>query len=398
MSSIRHLPLLLAGWSSVFACTDWEALDPVLPVPGFAASMVARGERLARCTGDSLVVARARPDGALETVAFAAEPTSGLAFAGESLLAWSGPVLRVYAPPLDGELQPLATVEFDEDDSVLSATIVGPSLFACTARPSLNPWVPDYRTLAVDLADPAQPAMLGQIGSLCLLDELDGWLMTGGDGLHLLDVSDPLEPVEVAHAGTGWVNGMARDGSRVGLVLDDGWGLEVLDLVDPGAPRVLDTVGLEWGGDWDVFNHFQLSWFNDELLLANKNGGFLGFQLTEAERIEACGPLPSDPLPGSAEDVAVAGGRLWMADWSPQLASLPLFGDPPAPTLTVAGGAARLDWDPGAAGQWTVRRCADPAFPVESAEVLGTTSEPFWIDGGAQAAGRAFYRVTAGRP
>jgi len=400
VSPLRILPLLPLLAAQAQACVDWEALGPPQDAGAPTLALAVSGDLVVRASGDGLQLALARADGALEPVASAAVGAVDLAFSGGALLAWLGPQLRVYAPPFAGELQPHAVVDFVDDQWIVSAALVGGTLFACTGRPSLNPWVPDHRLLAVDLSDPAQPLQLGQIGSLALLAERDGRLVTGGDGLSLLDVGDPLQPVELAHAGTGWVSGMAFDGARAALALDDGWRLEVLDVADPLAPRSLDTVELEWGGDWDVVNVFRLAWANDDLVLANKNGGFLGFRLTAAGELQACGPLPAGPLNPYADAVAVAGGRLWLGEgWvGAALASLPLFGPPPAVALAIVGGDARLGWDAGAADLWTVARCADPAFPPALVETLGSTEWPEWTDAGALARGRSFYRVAAGRP
>ena len=72
------------------------------------------------------------------------------------------------------------------------------------------------------------------------------YVADGGDGLRIIDVSDPASPVEAGFYDTGdWVEGVAVSGAYAYVAdLDDG--LRVIDVSDPASP--VGVGGYDTGG------------------------------------------------------------------------------------------------------------------------------------------------------
>jgi hypothetical protein len=146
---------------------------------------------------------------------------------------------------------------------------------------------------------------------------------------------------------------------------------------------------------WDINFIYELAWFNDEIILANRAAGFLSLELDDSNTLSIC-----DTLWDSYEEnaVCIISDYLWLQR-DGILQSLPLF----QPVefielkLTIFGNDVVLNWEQNSAAVFTVYRCPEADFQQDVIK-LGTTEQLSWVDADALISETCFYRVRMGQP
>lgn len=377
------------------ACVDWDQLGTAAPTGAVTPGILAAWNGwLVAVTDSTRLFEPSQPP--VEHQAL--PPVSGLSASGGLLLGWSGSGVWGWRVGGSGLAEQAFHWDPLDEGTVESAAWHAGWLYV-TARywdDIPDPWDWGWtETWIIDLESPGGPTRehLDPAGHVTLAGDR---LLAGG---CLYSLADPGQPVLLDDIQVGTL-GAAVSGDRVALVYDDGHRLLVGDLSLPPAVR-WTSLELEWGGDWDVTNFFELAWVNDGLVVANLNRGFVALGRDETGAWSVC-PAPDFPwmwgFETRARDVAVAGGRLWMAEEWGHVASLPLFAPTGHLRASSWGADLELSWDPGSGDLWTVHRSLSPAFPPGEVECLGTTKTPMFRDLRALERPAAFYRVTQGEP
>lgn len=181
----------------------------------------------------------------------------------------------------------------------------------------------------LDLTDIKNPVRVSDLylGGGLGLAVRDHWvyLAAGGQGLKIVDVSDPKAP---ALRGSLALEGEARDvivdGSRAFVACGAG-GLRIIDVVDPSSPRARGT----WTASGEV-NHLALS--GTTLYIA---AGSAGLSIVDIDPVSAPAALGSLALEGTAEGIALAGRYAYLADGSSGLRVIDVS-DSATPRLAAA--------------------------------------------------------------
>ncbi|MBN1872853.1 MAG: carboxypeptidase regulatory-like domain-containing protein [Anaerolineae bacterium] len=113
-------------------------------------------------------------------------------------------------------------------------------------------YIGDYRLQIINVTDPANPTLTGSlsIGSGNMVNDIEiagsyAYLAVGGSGFYVVDISDPQNPVEVAHYSTpGGANNIAVSGNTVYLTNRTG-GIYIFSVTSPStvSGRVVDAKG-----------------------------------------------------------------------------------------------------------------------------------------------------------
>jgi hypothetical protein len=144
---------------------------------------------------------------------------------------------------------------------------------------------PDPTLRIVDVANPSSPVELGAVPLPRSADGVDvdgdiACVTTGGDGLFVIDVSDPMEPTLLSHW-EGPVGSLERITVEDNLAYMISWmGLEVVDLSDPTEP---ERIGGWEGSVYDVCVAGGIAY------IAGR-----GFQILDVSSCGACAPDIND--------------------------------------------------------------------------------------------------------
>ena len=163
--------------------------------------------------------------------------------------------------------------------------------------------------LIVDVTDPVHPVEVGSnstrgyYAQSVTIDGAIAYIANRGEGLTILDVSDPMRPVEVGRLDTpGSVQAVALRG-HLAVVADQRGGLQLVDATRPASPVLLR--GLEMGG------YAQAVWVDGTYAyVATGDSGLVVVDLTNASAPTLVARLS---LQGEANDVLVAGGIAYVA-------------------------------------------------------------------------------------
>jgi hypothetical protein len=157
----------------------------------------------------------------------------------------------------------------------------------------------------VDVSTPGSPVEVGRTGDFAAAVALMGdlALAAGPAPVRIYDVSDPHDPDYVDLISLfDPVNDLLVDGELVYMATDDG--LEIVDLSDPDEPLAL-------GGIETTDRALGLALYDEHVFVAAGQAGVRGVDVSD----------PSNPVEtwtdgwsSHANDVAIHGGWLWVAD------------------------------------------------------------------------------------
>jgi hypothetical protein len=181
------------------------------------------------------------------------------------------------------------------------------------------------RLRAFDLGDPARPKLLGEAGlrHCCSAVALtQGYVLAGGDGgLDIVDLRDPSAPRLLgAVPGLDNVRQLSAEGRLAYVLAQAGatFGLHVLDLTDPSSPRLL-------GGQSTALHPADLLLLPPVALVAARDRGLEVLDVADPDRLRRLAELPAA---SQALDIARLGERVLLADdgaglWAFEAARLP---------------------------------------------------------------------------
>ncbi|MCO6452869.1 MAG: hypothetical protein J5I90_18950 [Caldilineales bacterium] len=177
------------------------------------------------------------------------------------------------------------------------------------------------RLLVLDVSAPGQPRKVGQtkimagvVRSVALVDK-HIYVGAGAGGLHIVDVSDPAQPVIVGiHETGGYVEDVAVQGNLVYVASSPVWdgsqwtgdSLQIVDTADPAAPKLLatyETPGWEFG----------VAAAQSSVYVADGDGGLRVLDASDPAKPVEVGAYDT---PGVAMAVAVEGTMAYVADFT----------------------------------------------------------------------------------
>jgi len=120
------------------------------------------------------------------------------------------------------------------------------------------------------------------------------------DGLLILDVSNPADPMLLGSYGRDVVNVSVHNG--VAYVGQIGRNVERVDVSDPAHPVVLSQ--LAWGGDISVAGSDRI------VFVTHPSRGIVTFDVTDPQNVMECGVVPGT---ASAYQIEVRGDELFVA-------------------------------------------------------------------------------------
>ena len=176
------------------------------------------------------------------------------------------------------------------------------------------------RLVVLDVSNPASPVVLGQSAVLpgtVMYVAVAGtlaYVVAGGAGLRVVDVSNPAAPRQVGYY-PGRAEGVAVSGTLAYVAAGD---LLVVDVSNPAAPRELgfyDTPGYAYG----VAVSGTLAYVADE------EGGL---RVVDVSNPASPRELGFYDTPSDAYGVAVSGTLAYVADWEAGLVILRYTGEP----------------------------------------------------------------------
>ncbi len=385
------------------ACTDWSAYSSPMEHAEMEGVMALASwqDMLLVADQDQLYLTEVAADGSLLVQASATLPFSpfGMQVSANLACVWGAQSLLAFdLGPQSLEERFSLTIS---EGWIYQAAWRDPWLYLGTHDSGL--WWFDTRMLVYDTSEGAEVQLLGDLSFFGAVAEWQGYLINSYGSFQVLDPVDPLAPLlvgEAAYQAAGSVGcGVAISEDRAGVVLDDGYSLALIDLSEPAAPTLLAGSEIEWGGMWDTFNDYRLCLFNNEILLGNLSLGVQSFSPSANGSLILCGQIMEPPPWTEQSHIAMAGGRVFHLAEDLVLRSLPLF--PPVEALNLrlraSGSGILLEWDENPAAETSIYFC-DTSDMENGEEWIGTTSENSWLDEGALARGRGFYRLRYGRP
>ena len=147
----------------------------------------------------------------------------------------------------------------------------------------------------------------------------------------------------------------------------------------------------EDGGDPGLHADFKLSASGEELIFSSPEGAVL-----DSLSFGASPPDQSWMIPCDAQGPGPGGATLWELTEEPT--PWAANGGCPDPVtqleIVVSGADAILTWPAGQAWIWNVYRLDEPYGDLQDAELLGTVTQPFYVDLNAAAQPVGFYVVT----
>jgi serine/threonine protein kinase len=168
--------------------------------------------------------------------------------------------------------------------------------------------------VVIDISNPAGLVDLGSVdipeaaGSMFVAVQVRGnyaFVAAGNAGLVIIDISDPSQPVKVGGYQTSWADGLVIDGDT--LYLSD-WadGLHVLDISNPVNPSQSGFMEIKMSGQQFPGQRNMVAQ-NGKVLIANINQGLTIVDATSPSNPVLAGRFDT-PLPGAAFDVVVSAG------------------------------------------------------------------------------------------
>lgn len=193
----------------------------------------------------------------------------------------------------------------------------------------------------LDVQNPTAPVVLGGAapGGSHLAVELDGNRLYCGTsvGLYVYDVSDPTNPVQLSLLPTAQIRAVAVNGNRVALAIEGDATVGLVDVTDPSAPVLVDTIAP--GG-----SPFGIDFTADEIFVANQTAQVVVIDASDPANLVVESTVPTG---FATRDVERAGDRLYVAQDDGFVAVLGDDGTQWTVRATVIGGDnhVRIDVD-----------------------------------------------------
>lgn len=272
-------------------------------MPGVVRNVIAAGQYAYVATGKGYVrvIDIADPAKPVEMASFVENSyAQGLALDGNYLyIADNAFGLRVV--DISDPLHPKKVGEVKTPGAFSSVTIYGKRAYLAGSTYGQG-------LVVIDVSNPANPVQTSSIsisdsqGSVIYSVKVSGnyaYIAAGNPGLIIIDISDPAKPVEAGSFDTSWADGLALVGNDLYLT-DQVDGLYVLDISNPKKPAQKGLVPVELFGQ-TVPGERSLTAESGQVFIANYNQGLLV--------IDASGPAIAarfdTPLPGAVMDVLV---------------------------------------------------------------------------------------------
>jgi uncharacterized protein (TIGR03437 family) len=165
------------------------------------------------------------------------------------------------------------------------------------------------RLIVLDVSNPSTPLEVGSSAPFAdfvrdiAISGTVAYVATGGSGLHLLNVSDPIHPAEIGSLQVrGYAEGVAVLGTTVCLA-DGPYGLRVIDVSNPAAPA-------EIGSAFTRNYAFKVAMDGQYAYVAAAGAGLLIVDLTNPAKPSEVATLAT---PGYAYGLAVSGNTVYVA-------------------------------------------------------------------------------------
>ena len=235
-----------------------------------------------------------------------------------------------------------------------------------------------------DVSDPSAPLPVGSvdtpgdaIGVALSPDGRHAYVADWGTGVRVIDVSDPVAPREVANVPTeGDASDVAVHGELL-LIADRAAGLRVVDVSDPHAPTVFAVLAVDGTAERIAIDPAAVrpdSEDGDSLYawVAARDGGVRVIDLSDPSA-----PRETDALTATtvAWDVAMHGGRVFVADVGAYAPAAPAVGLPSWETTHIWGVESAAPLAEGLSGL----RIAEVSSPGRL-DALGVYLSPSFIE------------------
>jgi len=157
-----------------------------------------------------------------------------------------------------------------------------------------------------DISDPGQMRQVSSFEANRLALEADYAYVGYYNHLHIVDVSDPLDPTRVGSTDYGRFNSSAEDLAMYGnhAYIVDGYNLYVIDVTIPTEPSQV--------GSLEVWNAYRVDAAGSYVYVANSGSSFHVIDASDPTQPSEVGMIY---LPGAmyTEDVTAAGGYVYVA-------------------------------------------------------------------------------------
>ena len=219
----------------------------------------------------------------------------------------------------------------------------------------------------ISVADPAQPVEVGYLKTpgnaySVAVEGVFAYVVADRDGLRIISVADPANPVEVGYCDTyGLARDVAVDGDYAYVADGDSGGLRIISIADPGHPVEV--------GYCDTRYAFGVAVSGDYAYVAGDSLGVISVS-DPAEPVEVGGCQLS-----LGTGVAVSGHYAYVTDMITRLRVVRVA-DPSHPVEVWRGDPSGAGWGVAVAGSHAyvasgtdglrVISIADPAHPVEA--------------------------------
>lgn len=170
-----------------------------------------------------------------------------------------------------------------------------------------------HRLVVVDIADPTEPRRVGEsdplpgrIQKLSLMGDL-AYVADGSGGLRVMDLSDPLRPLEVASLDTTGETRMVVVAESYAYLADGPGGLVIVDVSTPTVPRRISSV--------DTHQDANALVLRDGLAyIAIADPGSAGLSVVDVSKPAQPREVGAMATSGTALEVALNGHYAYIAD------------------------------------------------------------------------------------
>lgn len=162
----------------------------------------------------------------------------------------------------------------------------------------------------LDLANPAQPVYVESVVNLSdaesmALDNSLLYVAAGEDGLAVLDLSDPLNPVKIGeYSSGGWARAVTSYSNLVALAVESE-GVVILDVTNPSSPTYESEIALAGSAQ-------QVILANDLLYILDRENGVSAWDVSNPGLPDSLGAISTG---GWSTDMVSVGEMLLVGDW-----------------------------------------------------------------------------------